>query len=348
MKKNFYIDNREVGISQPPFIIAEIAQAHDGSLGFAHSFIDAAADAGADAVKFQTHIADAESTKDEKFRINFSHQDFSRYDYWKRMEFTFDQWLELSNHAKSRKITFLSSPFSIAALDMLKKIGVPAWKIASGEYSNKELIDQIISSKLPILISSGMSSWKEIDAIVELLQTNESKFCLMQCTSKYPTSFSDVGLNVIDEFKARYDCLTGLSDHSGSIYPSIFALSMGVNVIEAHLTLSKYMFGPDVESSLDIEDFKKVVDARNTFYEISKNPVDKDKMANDLSIMKNTFGRSIALTKNLEKNHILTLDDLTLKKPGGGISYDDIDQVLGRKLLHSVKKDVLLKFEDIF
>lgn len=347
MNNNFFIHNTEIGINQPAYIIAEVAQAHDGSLGFAHSFIDAASEAGADAVKFQTHIADAESTKNEKFRVNFSHQDASRYDYWKRMEFTPEQWSGLADHAKDRNIAFLSSPFSITAFNILNKIGMPAWKIASGEYGNKVLIDKIISTNQPILISSGMSSWFEIDSIVNLLNANNLNFCLMQCTSEYPTKFSRVGLNLLNEFRSRYNCITGLSDHSGSIYPSIFALAVGASIIEVHLTLSKHMFGPDVRSSVDFDQLKKIVEARNVFYELSSSPVDKDKMAADLSTMKDTFGRSLALTKNLEKYHILTKQDLTLKKPGGGIPYDMIHTIIGKRLLRSVKKNVLLKFEDL-
>src|ERR687890_906986 len=137
-------------------IIGEVAQTHDGSLGLAHAFIDAIADAGADGVKFQTHIAAAESTPGEPWRVRFSRQDESRYDYWKRMEFTEEQWKGLKEHAEERGVLFLSSPFSVEAAEMLERLGIKAWKVASGEVSNPVLLDYLIDTGKPILISTGM------------------------------------------------------------------------------------------------------------------------------------------------------------------------------------------------
>src|ERR1017187_377266 len=142
-------------------IIAEVAQAHDGSLGMAHSFIDTAARTGVDAIKFQTHIADAESTPEEPWRIKFSLQDKTRFDYWKRMEFTPDQWQGLKIHAEEKGLIFLSSPFSNKAVEMLEGMGMEAWKIASGELSNLPMIEKIIETKKPVLLSSGMSQVSE-------------------------------------------------------------------------------------------------------------------------------------------------------------------------------------------
>ena len=164
------IENFDIDGNNETFIIAEIAQAHDGSLGLAHSFIDAVAETGAHAIKFQTHIANAESTLDEKFRIPMSSQYQNRWEYWKRMEFTHMQWVELARHAKEKNLIFLSSPFSLEAVNLLAKIGMPAWKIGSGEVFNLSLIDLIIELGGPILLSSGMSSWKDIENVV-----NQSK-----------------------------------------------------------------------------------------------------------------------------------------------------------------------------
>src|SRR4051812_45843260 len=151
-------------------IVGEVALSHDGSLGLAHAFIDAIARAGADAVKFQTHIAAAESTPAEPWRVRFSSQDPTRYDYWKRMEFTADQWLTLKRHADERKLIFLSSPFSVEAVQLLHRVGVPAWKVASGEISNGPLFDAVLETRLPILLSTGMSDLTEIDRAVARVQ----------------------------------------------------------------------------------------------------------------------------------------------------------------------------------
>ena len=141
----------------PCTLIAEIAQAHDGSLGTAHAMVDAAAEAGADAVKFQTHIADAESSPAEPWRKRFSPQDETRYDYWKRMEFSESQWLALREHAVEKGLLFLSSPFSMEAVALLERVGVAGWKVASGEVTNYLMLDAMCATRKPIILSSGYS-----------------------------------------------------------------------------------------------------------------------------------------------------------------------------------------------
>src|SRR5262245_22302272 len=160
------IGDRVIGAGAKAFIIAEVAQAYDGSLGLAHAFIDAAADAKADAVKFQMHIASEESTREEPFRVLFSQQDATRYDYWRRMEFTSDQWVGLAEHARKRGLAFLSSAFSVRAVELLSGIGVDAWKLASGEHRSGDVLDRICSTGLPVLVSTGMSPYAEIDCTV--------------------------------------------------------------------------------------------------------------------------------------------------------------------------------------
>ena len=162
------VDGRYVGPGHPSLVIAEIAQAHDGSLGTAHAYIDAVSAAGADAIKFQTHIAAAESTPEEPWRVKFSQQDKTRYDYWKRMEFTEEQWAALREHANESGLIFLSSPFSIEAVDLLTRVGVPAWKVASGEVNNTVMLDHMAQTGLPILLSTGMSPFSEIDKAVDM------------------------------------------------------------------------------------------------------------------------------------------------------------------------------------
>ena len=232
--------------AKPCLIIGEVAQAHDGSLGMAHAFIDAIANAGADAVKFQTHMAAEESTGSETWRINFSRQDATRYDYWKRMEFTEEQWHGLKKHADNRGLKFLSSPFSVEAVELLLRVGVPAWKVASGEVSDAQMFERLVSTGLPILLSTGMSPLSEIDAAVERVKARRVPLTVLQCTSAYPCPPEKVGLNLIPFFRDRYGCDVGLSDHSGTIYPGLAAATLNIQVLEVHVTLSREMFGPDV------------------------------------------------------------------------------------------------------
>lgn len=328
-------------------IVGEIGQNHDGSLGLAHAYIDGLADAGADAIKFQTHIASAETTLDDHFRVKFSYQDETRYDYWRRMEFTEPQWAELKRHADERDIGFLSTPFSAAAVDLLKRIGVEAWKIGSGDTMEDTLLQPILETGKPLIVSSGMSSWSELDAAVARLTEARASFALLQCTSKYPTPMTDVGINVMPEMKARYGCRVGLSDHSGSLSPSLSAIARGFSLIEVHSTFDKRMFGPDVVASLTIEDIAQLVRFAKDQRIMDSNPVDKDEMANELHQQKQLFGRSLAPVRDLPQGYMLTENDLTLKKPGGGVPWSDKDKLIGRTLTRDVFMNRLLKTEDI-
>lgn len=341
------IQDRLIGESEPCFLIAEVSQNHDGSLGFAHAFIDAAAEAGADAIKFQTHIADAESTIDEPFRTNFSFQDQNRFDYWRRMEFSEAQWVGLAEHAKEKNIIFLSSPFSIEAVHLLAKIGMPAWKIGSGELGSKHLIDAIIQNRGPILLSTGMSGWGEIDEATSYLRSKSADFAIFQCTSKYPVSMKEVGLNILGDLKNRYGCPVGLSDHSGVIFPSLAALARGCNLIELHVTFDRRSFGPDVLSSVTFEEFSLIREARDNFFMMDENPVDKEELSFAFKGMRDLFGKSLALIEDFHAGAIISQEMLVLKKPGTGIPFEDMNKILGRKLLIAVPKNRLLRLEDL-
>ena len=205
------------------YIIAEISQNHDGSLGQAHAFVDAVAGTGVDAIKFQTHIAEAESTPEEPFRVKFSYEDQTRYDYWKRMEFTYEQWEGLHRHAWEAGLDFLSSVFSVEAFEMMQSIGMPAWKLGSGEVFNNCLVEKMVKTGKPILLSTGLSAYEDIDHQVEMVKSNP--YAVMQCTTAYPCPPEKIGLNLISEMRHRYRCPIGLSDHSGTIFPSLAAVA---------------------------------------------------------------------------------------------------------------------------
>jgi N,N'-diacetyllegionaminate synthase len=341
------IGNRMVGPGHPCFLVAEVAQAHDGSLGTAHAYIDAIATTGVDAIKFQTHIADAESTSSEPWRVKFSLQDKSRYDYWKRMEFTEEQWHGLKKHADDRGLRFLSSPFSVEAADLLTRVGVAAWKIASGEVTNEAMFERIASTKLPILLSTGMSSLDEIDWAVGRVQQAGSELTVLQCTSIYPTPPEKVGLNMIPFFRQRYGCSVGLSDHSGTVYPGLAAAMLGIGVLEVHVTLSREMFGPDVASSITTQDLRQLVEGIRFIEKARANPVDKDAVSQELKPMRRLFTKSVVARMNLPAGTVLKASILTVKKPGTGIPAKQMTKVIGRRLKHGVKHDELIQLEDL-
>jgi len=328
-------------------LIAEIAQTHDGSLGQAHAFIDAAANAGADAVKFQTHIAAAESTPAEPWRVKFSLQDGTRYEYWRRMEFSEDQWRGLNQHADERGLIFLSSPFSPEAVDLLTRVGVGAWKIASGEVSNPPMFERMAETRLPILLSTGMSSFAEIDDAVARIKSKNLPFAVLQCTSMYPTPPEKVGLNVMTLFHERYNCPVGLSDHSGRIFAGLAAATLGASVIEVHLCLSREMFGPDVPVSLTPAELKQLVEGVRFIEHMRAHPVDKDQMAAELAPMRQLFTKSVVARVDLDAGTVLQAEHLALKKPGTGISAARLNGLLGRQLVRHLKRDEMLQESDL-
>ncbi len=328
-------------------LIAEIAQAHDGSLGMAHAYIDAAANAGADAVKFQTHIAAEESTPAEPWRVRFSPQDATRYDYWRRMEFSEEQWLGLRKHAGERKLIFMSSPFSVAAAELLRRIGIQAWKIASGEVNNPLLTASIADSKLPVYLSSGMSRMPEIQRAVDTFRRRAIEFTLLQCSSVYPCPAEKVGLNLIEDYKQRFRCPVGLSDHSGTIYPGLAAATMGIAALEVHITLSRESFGPDVASSLTTVEFRQLADGVRFIERMLANPVDKNALADELEETRRIFRKSIVTACALKAGEAITPASLTLKKPGIGLPAERLSDLIGRAVRHAVPKGAFLADQDL-
>lgn len=320
---------------------------HDGSLGLAHAFIDAIADAGADAVKFQTHIASAESTPAEPFRVKFSRQDASRYDYWKRMEFSENEWRGLATHCDERNVLFISSPFSFEAIDLLQRVGQALWKIASGEVSNVPLLDRVLDTGKPVLLSTGMSSLAETDAAVARVKARGSTLGVLQCTTAYPCPPERVGLNLIPIYRERYGCWVGLSDHSGTIYPGLAGVAMGLDVVEVHVALSREMFGPDVIASVTTAELRQLVDGVRFIERMRSNPIDKDASARETDPLRRLFTRSVVARRALAEGTVLGPDDLALKKPGTGLPPDRLAELVGKRLVRPVVEDQLLAIDDI-
>ena len=328
-------------------VVGEVAQSHDGSLGLAHAFVDAIAAAGADAVKFQTHIAAAESSPGEPWRVKFSRQDASRYDYWKRMEFTEEQWRGLKAHAEDKGLLFLSSPFSSDAVALLERIGVEAWKVASGEVNNTPLLDEMLRSKKPMLLSSGMSSIAEVDAAVTQIRTADVPFAVMQCTSMYPCPPQKIGIGMLELYRERYGCPVGLSDHSGTIFPGLAAAALGCDILEIHVAFSREMFGPDVPSSVTTTELKQLVEGIRFIEAMRTNDVDKDAMASELSPLRALFTKSVVVRRDLAAGTVLGAEHLTVKKPGTGIPAARLRELVVRKLKRAVSADQLLAESDL-
>jgi N-acetylneuraminate synthase len=324
-------------------IIAEIGSVHDGSFGNALRLIDAAADAGADTVKFQTHLAEAESLPDAPAPAYFS--DEPRLAYFKRTGFTLDQWRRLAAHATSRGIAFLSSPFSLEAVDLLEQVGVGAYKIPSGEVSNLPLLERVAATGRPVLLSSGMSDWTDLDAAVAALKPG-GPLTVMQCSSVYPCPPEKVGLNVIREIADRYETAVGYSDHTMGFAAPIAAAALGANVIEKHFAFSRLMYGSDAKHSMEPADFRVMAAALREVWAMLARPVDKSD-ASDYRDMKRIFEKSVVTARELPAGTALTREMLAFKKPGDGIRAADYRSVLGRRTARALGADHKLGSGDL-
>ncbi len=327
----------------PVQIIAEIGSVHDGSFGNAERLIDAAAAAGVDAVKFQTHIAAAETTRDAPAPSYF--QDEPRYEYFRRTSFTEEQWADLKEHATEAGVAFLSSPFSVAAVELLERIGIEAYKIPSGEVTNLPLLEAVARTGKPVLLSSGMSSWEELDRAVEILRAGE-ELIVLQCTSEYPCPPKQVGLNVLAELRERYGAPVGLSDHTLDLYASLAAVALGATVIERHFAFSRSMYGSDARHSLEPDELADLVRGVRAIEAMLASPVDKTD-ASMYAEMKATFEKSLVAVVDIEEGAELTADHVTAKRPGTGLPTSALPEVIGKRAARAIGADTLIRREDL-
>jgi len=326
-------------------IIAEIGNTHEGSLGLAKCFIKAAAECGVNAVKFQTHIFEAESLPDAPNPPYFS--DETRQEYFDRVGFNQETWQKLKTYAEKQcKVDFLSSPFSLEAVDLLESIGVNAYKIASGEVTNLPLLIKIAGTGKSVLLSSGMSSWSELDEAIEtLINFGCRDLVILQCTSEYPCPPEEAGLNVLLELKKRYDLPVGLSDHTiGSAVP-IAAVAIGASVIEKHFTLSKQMYGPDAKFSMTPPEFKMMVQSIRDVEAALAMKIDKDQKATSLRTMKDTFQKSVVAKSEIAAGTIIEEHHLAFKKPGNGIPANRFQDLIGRKAIKKIQKNKMIDWK---
>lgn len=329
-------------------LIAEIGMAHNGNISLAHSFIDAAAANGANAVKFQTHIAEEESTVHDKFRIKNKYLKYnSRYEYWKKTEFTIDQWFELKKHAEQKKLVFFSSPFSIKAVDLLKKINVKIWKIASGELNNYPLVEKISKFNQDIILSTGMSSMQEIKDTIKVIKKNTNKLSLAQCTSIYPCPPEQLGLNLILDLKKKFKCKVGFSDHSGNYLTAILAKAFGADFVEVHVTFDKNWVGFDTVSSVTFDELLIISKSLNFVEKIAYKKISKDQISLNLKKTKSLFEKSIFLEKDIKKNSKILFNDISFKKPAIGILAKNYKKIIGKKVKKNISKGSSLKKKDI-
>jgi N,N'-diacetyllegionaminate synthase len=323
------------------FVIAEAGMNHDGSLGNAIRLAEVAAECGADAVKFQLHDPAAETTRDAPSPPYFTHE--SRWEYFERTAFTDEQWRTLKEACDRAGIEFLCAPFSLEALERLEALGVTRYKIGSGEVTNLELVRAAAATGKPILLSSGMSAWAELDEAVGAAGENVT---VLQCTSSYPTPPERVGLNLLAELRERYGKPVGLSDHTIGPYAAFAAVALGATAIEKHFTLSKEMYGPDAALSLEPHELEELVDGIREIETILASPVDKDDVQ-PFAEMKRVFEKSVVSTREIPAGAVISAEMVAAKKPGTGIPARRLPEVVGRRARTDIAADAVISEGDI-
>ena len=323
------------------FVIAEAGMNHDGSLDEATRLAEAAAETGADAVKFQLHDAAAETTRGAPPPPYFT--DESRWDYFERTAFSDDEWSSLKAACDDAGVEFVCSVFSTQALERVERLGVRRHKIPSGEVTNLELVRAAGATGKPVLLSSGMSSWAELD---EAVAAAGASVTVLQCTSAYPTPLDRVGLNVLAELRDRYRRPVGFSDHTRGTHAAFAAVALGAEVVEKHFTLSREAYGPDASLGLEPNELRAMVEGIREIETMLASPVDKDDVA-PYDEMKRVFEKSVVAVADIPAGTTIEAAMLAAKKPGTGIPAARLHDLVGRRTTTDVAADSVLTEADV-
>lgn len=343
------IENKLIGDNQPCFIIAEAGVNHNGDFERAKELIDIAKDANADAIKFQTWITEEILTKTVEqatYQIQNTGKVEPQFDMIKRLELSFDQFKELKKYADQKKIIFLSTPDDEKSADFLDEIGVPAFKIGSGELTNIFMLKKVAEKNKPIILSTGMANLEEIKEAIEIIyKANNKNLILLHCTSQYPTNFKDVNLKAMITLKNKFNTLVGYSDHTiGDLVPQL-AVSLGACIIEKHFTFNKNAEGPDHKCSLDPIELKEMVEKIRTVEFILGKDI-KEPTAEELKISR-LVRKTVVAKENIPKGIKITENMLTVKRSKGTLQPREIKDIIGKISIKNVEKDQPLNKRDL-
>jgi N,N'-diacetyllegionaminate synthase len=347
--KKVKIGDKLVGEGEPTFIVAEIGVNHNGSIDIAKKLIDAAKDAGADAVKIQAFKTERIVTKyaeKASYQKENTRSEKSQYDMLKKLELKDEQIEELYDYAKIKRIDFLSSVFDKESVDLLSKLKVPAFKIASGEISNFLLLRYIAEKKKPIILSTGMSTLGEIEeALEDIREKGVEDIILLHCVTSYPAKTEEANLKVIKVWQNSFGLPIGFSDHTLGIATPVAAVALGSALIEKHFTLDKTMPGPDHRASLEPDEFKEMVDAIRDVEKALGDGVKR--LTEEEERIKKVVRRSIVAEVSIPKGKTIAENMLDLKRPGIGLEPRYVDKVVGMKAKKNIKADELVTFDKL-
>lgn len=342
MTVSIMIGDRPVGSDHPAFIIAEGGDNHLGNMDAAHEMVDRAKSAGADAIKFQHHLPDEEMLPDVPRSDNFEEP---LYDFLKKYALTLGQHSELKAHCDEAGIIYLCTPFSLKAAQELETIGPLAYKIGSGEMTDIPSLMRIADFGKPMLVSTGMSVFDEIDRTYEALISRGAPLVLLNCVSEYPPDYRDINLRVIPKMMTRYSrAVIGHSDHTPDIFTSFAAVTIGACLIEKHVILDKQQRGPDQSVSIDFQELGQLVDGVR---KIEMAMGDRKEIHGLEKPIRAWAFRSLVSTRSIDKGEILDQDMVWSKRPGTGIPSHRMDEVIGMRTKRAIEANVLLSWDDL-
>jgi len=348
-KAGLSIAGRRIGGDAPCFIIAEAGVNHDGSLEQARALIDMAADAGADAVKFQTfrseNLVSPQAPK-AAYQEETTGAGESQLDMLRRLELPLDAFVRLKEHCERREVLFLSTPFDEDSLDGLDGLGMAAIKVPSGEVTNLPFLARVAAKGRPVILSTGMARLAEVDDAVRTLRdAGCGALAILHCVSSYPAAAVDANLRAMDTLAAAFGVPVGYSDHTLGLEVALAAVARGASILEKHVTLDKTLPGPDHRASLDPAEFRALVQGlRNV--EAALGHGRKEPAAVEAEIAQ-VARRSLFLRRALEAGAIVTLDDLVALRPGDGIPPNLASQVAGRRALRPLTEGHRVAWDDL-
>lgn len=327
------------------YIIAEAGVNHNGSIELAKKMVDVAKKSGADCIKFQTFVSKnivSKSAGKAEYQKQQTDANESQLDMLKKLELTFDEFIKLSEYCKEKEIEFLSTAFDFESIDFLNGLDMKRWKIPSGDITNLPYLIKIAKLGKPVILSTGMSTMNDIRSAILVLKENGSgDITVLHCTTEYPTPYEDVNLKAMNAIQDEFDVPVGYSDHTKWIEISIAAVALGATVIEKHFTLDRNMEGPDHKASLEPDELKTLVSViRNVEIAIGsgvKQPAESEKK--NMAIAR----KSIIAKRNIAKGEIFTEENLTVKRPGNGISPMKWFEVIGQEASRDFEEDELIE-----
>lgn len=327
------------------YIIAEAGVNHNGSLDLAKKLVDVAKDAGADCIKFQTYISQnivsKHALKAEYQKRNTMIEE-SQYDMLKKLELSFNDFRELNKYCKSKKIDFMSTAFDFDSIDFLNSISMGIWKIPSGDITNLPYLIRIAKLNKPMILSTGMSTLSDIRNAIKVLADNgDSELTILHCTTEYPTPYDDVNLRAMLTIKDEFGTKVGYSDHTKGIEVAMAAVALGATMIEKHFTLDRNMVGPDHKASLEPDELKTMIESiRHIELALGtglKQPAESEKK--NIVVAR----KSIIAKKDIKLGEIFTEENLTVKRPGNGISPMQWFEVIGKIAKKDFREDELIE-----